>query len=327
MTAKPTTPSLLLTFDIEDWFQVENFKDWIPYTSWDNQESRVERSTHRILDLLDTVYNRPISPCDDHLAPERRDASTIKATFFVLGWIAERFPKLVAEIHARGHEVASHGYGHALANQMDNHELAMDLRRSKECLEDIISTEVSGYRAPSFSISDAVLHHIQGAGYRYDSSFNDFAMHDRYGTCSVCQGAKRNNGTAIDITPDFYEIPISNLKWARVTIPLGGGGYFRLMPFFLYREGVRRIISRKQVYVMYLHPWEFDPNQPRVISAPWAYRFRHSVNQSRTQPRLKKLIEAFPACEYLTCRQYIARSSPPTKTLTADARNTLTVNH
>lgn len=328
MVANSTTPSLLLTFDVEDWFQVENFKTWIPYTSWPNQESRVVRSTHRILDLLDAVRDSPpFPPCDTPHTPEHSSSSAVKATFFVLGWVAERFPELVVEIQSRGHEVASHGYGHALANQMRSEALAVDLRRSKKVLEDIIGAEVCGYRAPSFSLSDAVLRQIQDAGYRYDSSFNDFALHGRYGASKVCQRAVRRNGMAVDIAPGFYEIPISNYKWGRFTIPFGGGGYFRLMPFALYRKGVQRIIARQQSYVMYLHPWEFDPEQPRVNAASWAYRFRHSVNQGRALPRLKKLIEAFPACEYLTCRQYISRSASSIKSLAVDEYTTPAVNH
>jgi polysaccharide deacetylase family protein (PEP-CTERM system associated) len=305
--------SLLLTFDVEDWFQVENFKDWIPCTSWNDQESRVVRNTHRILDLLDTVIRLPSSPGRD-------GDPRIKATFFVLGWIAERFPKLVAEIHARGHEVASHGYGHALANQMGIKALAKDLRRSKEKLEDIIGMEVLGYRAPSFSISDAVLDQIQKAGYLYDSSFNDFALHGRYGACDACRRAELRNSIAIEIEPNFYEIPISNYKWWGMTIPFGGGGYFRLMPFLLYRVGVRRIIARQQSYVMYLHPWEFDPGQPKVTAASLGYRFRHSVNLKRTLPRLRKLIGFFASCEFLTCREYIARASSPPRPQTSSAR-------
>jgi polysaccharide deacetylase family protein (PEP-CTERM system associated) len=301
---------MLLTFDVEDWFQVENFKDWIPFASWENQESRVVQSTHRILDLLDTVRQPSSSLGNTAIDLGRPGALAVKATFFVLGWIAERFPELVVEIQARGHEIASHGYGHALANQMEGDALAMDLYRSKVILEDIIGAEVSGYRAPSFSISDAVLNQIREAGYRYDSSFNNFAYHGRYGTCDACQKAARRRGIAIDIAPGFCEIPISNFKWVGATIPLGGGGYFRLMPFPLYREGVRRIIAREHAYMMYLHPWEFDPMQPRDSAAPWAYRFRHTVNLSRTLPRLRRLIESFASCEFLTCREYLACVSP-----------------
>ncbi len=313
MPAKPATPSLLLTFDIEDWFQVENFKAWIPYRSWENQESRVVRSTHRILDLLDTVKLTTASSCDDAQVLGDRMASSVKATFFVLGWIAERYPALVAEIQARGHEIASHGYGHKMANQMRSEALVKDLRRSKECLEDIIGEEVLGYRAPSFSISDAVLKQIQKTGYRYDSSFNDFAYHGRYGDCHACRKAIRRNGSVINIAADFYEIPISNFSWKGVTVPWGGGGYFRLMPFLLYREGIKRILASTNSYVMYLHPWEFDPEQPRLPQASWAYRFRHRVNLKKTLSRLQKLIETFSSSEFISCRQFIEQTNPVMK--------------
>jgi polysaccharide deacetylase family protein (PEP-CTERM system associated) len=172
----------LLTIDVEDWFQVENFKKYIPFSSWSSYELRVEKNTHRILDLLDSAsFKFQVS------------SLKISATFFVLGWLAERLPHLVREIHSRGHEVASHGYCHNLCNEQSHEDLKADLCDSKSLLEDIIGNQVYGYRAPSFAINNDILKIIEDCGYLYDSSYNSFSMHGRYGQVSL----SRNGTTGI----------------------------------------------------------------------------------------------------------------------------------
>ncbi len=176
--------TILLSFDVEDWFQVENFKSYIDFSTWNSFELRVEKSTHKILDLLDSFSLQP------------------KATFFILGWIAEKVPQLVREINLRGHEVASHGMLHHLCTQLSRDKLLADLIYSKSMLEDIIGERVYGYRAPSFAISDKILPIINDAGFLYDSSYNSFDRHDRYGKIGL--EAKKQHGIAYQINNNLY---------------------------------------------------------------------------------------------------------------------------
>ncbi len=273
--------NILITVDVEDWFQVENFKTWIPFSSWPNRELRVEKNTHNLLDLLDFR----------------------QATFFILGWIAERLPGLVREIHARGHEVASHGYNHRMCNQESPDILKKDLTESKKRLEDIIGSAVTGYRAPSFSINENVLKIIEGCGYQYDSSFNSFAMHGRYGNVDLSLSQKE--GIAVKVSKQFYEIPVSNLNIGKSVFPLGGGGYFRLIPFPLFKQGIRKILKQEKTYLFYMHPWEIDPDQPRVKEASASYKFRHYNNLKKTESKLSALFETFGYARFMTCRQYL----------------------
>ena len=274
--------TILITIDVEDWFQVENFKSLIPFSSWPSREFRVEKNTRQLLDILG----------------HRR------ATFFILGWIAERLPGLVRDIHDQGHEVASHGYHHNLCNQQSGKELEKDLADSKKRLEDIIGASVVGYRAPSFSINDDVLKMIESCGYRYDSSFNSFAMHDRYGKVDLSQNKRK--GIAVQISRNFHELPISNLRMGNRVFPLGGGGYFRLIPFPLFKMGIRQILKNDGAYLFYMHPWELDPGQPKVSDAPPSYKFRHYTNLKRVQSKLSGLFKAFRQSEFVTCRDYLA---------------------
>ena len=181
----------LLTIDVEDWFQVENFKEYIPFSSWSSYKLRVEKNTLRLLDLLDSVsFKFQVS------------SFKIRATFFILGWIAEKLPNLVREIQSRGHEIASHGYSHNLCIKESPERLRSDLLKSKKLLEDITGTQVYGYRAPSFSIDNNVLKIIEDSGYTYDSSFNSFGMHSRYGHIDLSSGKK--TGIAYRISDTFY---------------------------------------------------------------------------------------------------------------------------
>jgi polysaccharide deacetylase family protein (PEP-CTERM system associated) len=290
----------LLTFDVEDWFQVENFRQSIPVSSWPDFQLRVERSTHHILDLIDATTDDAPAAAGESVSIR---GSRYGATFFVLGWIAERLPRLVREIQKRGHEVASHGYGHKLCRQEGMRSLEQDLTHSRKLLEDITGSPVWGYRAPSFSVDPEVLKVVEGCGYRYDSSFNSFALHDRYGDLDL-RGYPRC-GMAARVSREFFELPISNLERGRLVFPWGGGGYFRLIPFRLYAWGLRLILQKKGGIVFYLHPWEVDPDQPRVRNVSLKNRFRHYVNLRSNLSKLKRLMTAFSDCRFLTCEEYL----------------------
>lgn len=358
---------ILLTIDVEDWFQVKNLKSAIPFESWPTRELRVEKNTHRILDLLDEaslersaisfqlsdeerITDNGEQPKDNVLPQAERSSSEailqppprIHATFFVLGWLAERLPHLVREIKDRGHEVASHGYGHELCSQCSSDDLKEDLAKSKKLLEDIIGARVYGYRAPSFSISDDILQLIAEAGYQYDSSYNSFTMHGRYGKISL-NGSGRK-GIAYKISPGFYELPVSNLTLRKplsspcpvkffekdseanltgelsalsseqsrssFVLPWGGGAYFRLIPGPLFRMGVREILRRQQAYLFYMHPWEVDPEQPRPEGTKAFARFKHYTNLSRTEGKLRSLLQKFSECSFVSCHEYLQPSQP-----------------
>jgi len=294
--------SILLTIDVEDWFQVENFKQWISFSSWSSYELRVEKNTHRLLDLFDTFVSTQ--------NPKPGTRNQITATFFILGWIAERLPHLVREIHNRGHEVASHGYNHNLCSECSSEDLKTDLINSKKLLEDIIGDRVYGYRAPSFAISNNILKIIQDCGYLYDSSYNSFALHGRYGKISLNDIEKKGIAVQISKTQNpkskiLYELPISNLKLGKHVFPLGGGGYFRMIPFLIYKLGVQTILKKDKAYLFYMHPWEIDTEQPKVRKASYQYKFRHYLNLNKTASRLSKLVDTFHQSRFITCRQYL----------------------
>ena len=302
--------SILLTIDVEDWFQVENFKQSIPFSSWSSHEFRVEENTRRLLDLFDStdlepfsqssVYSHELSAASDD--PDNHGHP--RATFFTLGWLAERCPQLVREIHSRGHEVASHGLYHNLPGECSPADYKTDLADSRKLLEDIIGDKVYGYRAPSFAINDDVLKTIEDSGYVYDSSYNSFGSHGRYGHLNKTGRGKR--GIALQISSEFCELPVSNMNVMNRVLPWGGGGYFRLMPFLLFRLGVSSILKQEDAYLFYMHPWEIDPDQPRVHDAPLSYRFRHYVNLRSTYSKLTKLMNDFNHCRFITCRQYLS---------------------
>jgi polysaccharide deacetylase family protein (PEP-CTERM system associated) len=331
------TKYFLITIDVEDWFQVENFKPWIPLSTWDSRELRVERNVNRLLDLFDAVTLKPSEPStchsplntisrsvendgqdsrcqeDNNIEPtpiynklrttDDRHARKVQATFFILGWIAERLPSLVREIRSRGHEVASHGYNHDLPSKISGEELQRDLIKSKKVLSDITGNPVYGYRSPSFAVSDEILKTIQDSGFRYDSSYNSFSRHGRYGQISL-NGYGRK-GIAHKLSDNFYEIPISNLMISRQILPWGGGGYFRLTPYRLFRLGVQRILKMDGAYLFYVHPWEIDPDQPKVNSASFNCKLRHYTNLNKAKIRLKRLIENFSQHRFVTCSEYL----------------------
>jgi polysaccharide deacetylase family protein (PEP-CTERM system associated) len=340
---------ILLTVDVEDWFMVENFKPWIPFSSWSTYELRVERNTHQLLNLFDSIElkahssklkadNQEVTDyklsamsdelvCDSkpkagirkrvssnqHTTSNNRHPSLLasqlpaerrpKATFFVLAWIAEKLPNLIREIHARGHEIASHGCNHRLSNQIAQDVLETELSYSKKVLEDIIGKSIYGFRAPSFSINDETLKTIQASGYLYDSSYNSFSMHRRYGEVDLNQNKRK--GIGIKISNNFYELPISNLKMMKRIVPFGGGAYFRLAPLVLFKLGVQHILKKDKAYLFYMHPWEIDPKQPRMNQVSRFYKFRHYHNLDKTLSRLGNFLKSFSSCRFSTCCQYL----------------------
>ncbi len=275
--------TILITVDVEDWFQVENFKPYISFADWTDKEIRVEKNTYSLLDFF--------------------AKSKIKATFFILGWIAERIPQLVQAIHSQGHEVASHGYNHKLCLQQPTKDLKKDLVTSKNLLESIINFPVYGYRAPSFSINNNTLQLIEECGYLYDSSFNSFGMNKRYGQIDSPSNDKK--GIASQFSDSLYELPISNIKFGKRIFPWGGGGYFRLIPLPLFNKGVQYILKKEQAYLFYLHPWEIDLKQPIVKEASKLFKFRHYVNLDKTLSKLSTLIQSLKQCQFTTCYQYL----------------------
>ena len=258
-----------LTIDVEDYFQVSALAPHFDRGDWHRVPCRVERNIDIVLGLL--------------------DESGAKATFFTLGWIAERYPQLVRRIVAEGHELASHGYGHQRATDQHRAEFSEDICKAKALLEDLAGVEVKGYRAPSFSVGKRnpwAFDCIAEAGYRYSSSVYPI-RHDHYGA----PDAPRFPHESRD---GLLEIPVTTARVLKTNLPAGGGGYFRLMPYALSRSLIRRVNEVDgRPAVFYFHPWELDPDQPRVPGTSLKTRFRHYVNLHRTEPRLRSLLRDF----------------------------------
>jgi len=266
-----STPTITnaLTIDVEDYFQVSAFAPYIARADWDRRECRVERNVDRILALL-----------DEH---------DTEATFFTLGWIAERYPQLVRRIAEQGHEVASHGYGHERASDLDRAAFGADIGRAKGVLEDLTGAEVAGYRAPSFSIGPGnlwALDMLAQTGHRYSSSIYPI-RHDHYGMPDAPRFAHR-------VADGLIEIPITTLRLFNRNLPSSGGGYFRLLPYALSRWMLRQVnVADGQAAVFYFHPWEIDPEQPRIPGIDRKTRFRHYLNIHRMEARLQCLLRDF----------------------------------
>ncbi len=258
-----------LTIDVEDYFQVSAFAPHIARGDWDRRECRVERNVETILAML-----------------SRRE---VKATFFTLGWIAERYPQLVRRIVAEGHELASHGYGHERVTDLTPEAFDADIRRAKAILEDLAGSPVIGYRAPSFSIGASnlwALDFLGRAGYRYSSSIYPI-RHDHYGMPDAPRFAHRTDSGMI-------EIPPTTLRVLRRNLPSSGGGYFRLLPYAASRWMLRRVNEvEQQAAVFYFHPWEIDVDQPRIAGVGVKTRVRHYTNIDRMQARLHQLLGDF----------------------------------
>ena len=265
------SPRNVLTFDVEDYFQVSAFDAAGKRARWDGFESRVEQNTDRILRMLD-------------------DAS-VTATFFVLGWVADRHPAMVRRIAAAGHEIASHGYWHELVYRLTPFQFREDLRRAKRAIEEACGIKVEGYRAPSFSVTRRSLWALDvlvDEGYRFDSSVFPI-VRDRYGL----PGAPRQAHIITRSGGSIVEVPPSTVRAAGLTVPVAGGGYFRLYPYEWTRRAIAWLNSGEgQPAVVYLHPWELDPAQP-AQAGTLMNRFRHYVNLGQTQSRLRRLVEDF----------------------------------
>jgi polysaccharide deacetylase family protein (PEP-CTERM system associated) len=259
----------VLSIDVEDWFHAANLAAVVPPAAWDSCDLRVERNTMRMLEIL--------------------DASNVRATFFVLGWVAERSPKLVRTIAEAGHEVACHGHGHQLVYSLQPSEFRADVSRAKQYLEDLLGVPVRGYRAPSFSITDWAISILQELGFDYDSSVVPTIAHDRYGKLA---GIHAGRPVAL-LRDGFHEVCISCLRLGKRGIPWGGGGYFRLVPYALWIRGMRAILRSGRPYVFYIHPWEIDADQPRISGLTATQAFRHRVNLGRCEQRFRALAGAF----------------------------------
>jgi polysaccharide deacetylase family protein (PEP-CTERM system associated) len=258
-----------LSIDVEDYFQVSAFAPYVQRSSWDTMECRVERNVEQILTLL--------ADCG------------ARATFFTLGWIGERYPRLVRRIVEAGHELASHGFDHLRASEQGPDAFLADIRLAKAILEDVGGFEVRGYRAPSFSIGPSnrwSFDAIAEAGYRYSSSIYPI-RHDHYGVPDAPRFVH-------EVRPGLLELPIATTRMLRFNLPAGGGGYFRLLPYGVSRWWIRRINARdRQPAVFYFHPWELDAEQPRVPGVGAKARFRHYLNLRRMAPRLARLLRDF----------------------------------
>jgi polysaccharide deacetylase family protein (PEP-CTERM system associated) len=258
-----------LTIDVEDYFQVSAFAPYIRRDEWDARECRVERNVERILAML--------------------AARDVKATFFTLGWVAERYPQVVRQIVAQGHELASHGYGHERASDLTRAAFRDDITRAKKILEDLGRQPVQGYRAPSFSIGTGnlwALDELARAGYRYSSSIYPI-RHDHY-------GMPDSPRFAYPVASGLIEVPVTTLRVFSRNLPSSGGGYFRLLPYPLSRWMLRKVNrDDREAAVFYFHPWEIDPGQPRIAGIDAKTRFRHYVNIARMEGRLRQLLGDF----------------------------------
>jgi polysaccharide deacetylase family protein (PEP-CTERM system associated) len=258
----------IISVDVEDYFHVEAFAGVIPHATWRNYECRVERNTERILDLLDDCR--------------------VNATFFILGWVAERYPKLVHKISDRGHEPACHSYWHRLIYRLTPEEFRKDTLQAKNAIEQAAGVAIQGYRAPSFSITSRsrwALDVLAELGFRYDSSVFP-VRHDMYGV----PGAPRSPFRVETAFGPIVEFPMATFHWsAGPNFPVGGGGYLRMLPYWYTKAGVERVWREGLPVVSYVHPWELDPEQPR-LHGPWKSRLRHYTNLRGTEARLRKLL-------------------------------------
>ncbi len=279
-----------LTVDVEDYYQVEAFANVVRREDWTHWQPRVEKNTHRLLELF-----------------ARRN---VRSTFFILGWVAEQHPQLVRKIAAAGHEIACHSYQHQLIGTQTRPEFRADVRRAKALLEDLIGNEVVGYRAPTYSITQDTLWALDilvEEGFHYDSSIFPI-RHDRYGI----PGAERHLHIIRRPAGEIAEFPPSTVRIAGMNVPMAGGGYFRLMPYPVFRWGLRRINeSDHQPAIFMVHAWEVDPEQP-VIQGTRLNIWRHRNNLRRTEARLERLLGDFrfaPVREVLQLSEKVVEAS------------------
>ncbi len=337
-------PVSALTIDVEDYFQVSGFEDVVPRSSWGNFESRVGRETDRLLEILDDYQ--------------------VVATFFMLGWTAERQPALVRRIQAAGHELACHSYAHRLVYECTREEFREDTHRAKRLIEDLSGAAMIGYRAPSFSITRKSLWALEvlaEEGFLYDSSIFPI-LRDRYGIptaprfpfrvplngrrCSAIESVEpvellsedrggrnskneirnskmselipaetgRNNPITQQLDNSIVEFPPSTLRLLGLNLPIGGGGYLRMFPQWAFHRAINQIVDREEKpAILYIHPWELDPTQPRFRNGSWLSRFRQYVNLEETESRLRALLTRW--C-FTTLRGLLARlPDVPVRTL------------
>ncbi len=260
-----------LTVDVEDYFMVTAFSDVIKFEDWNRLEPRIEYNINKILELFGQ-YN-------------------VKATYFVLGWVAEKYPRLIRSIHSQGHEIACHSYNHRLVDSLTPSEFKEDVRKAKNILENIIGTSVKGFRAPSWSIRERsiwALDILREEGFIYDSSVFPI-YHDKYGF----PGAERFPHTIELKTGKIIEIPPSTTRFLKMNVPISGGGYLRLLPFRFIYAALNRINKNEgKPFVLYIHPWEIDPNQPS-LSGRVPSRLRHYINLRSTFSKLTTLVKEF----------------------------------
>jgi polysaccharide deacetylase family protein (PEP-CTERM system associated) len=260
-----------MTVDVEDYFHVSAFAGVVSPSQWNLYQSRVCRNTERLLGIFEEY--------------------DVRATFFMLGWVAERFPELVQRIHRGGHELASHSYDHGLVYDKTPTTFRQDLRRARVAIEQASGVAVTGYRAPSYSITDRSLWALDvliSEGYTYDSSIYPI-RHDRYGIPAW----PRHMHQVTRPEGSLWELPGSTVRRAGTNLPMGGGGYFRLLPYWWTRNGIRAINAiENRPAVFYLHPWEIDPDQPRLHGSAMS-RLRHYRNLDRTEARLRRLLGEF----------------------------------
>lgn len=258
-----------LTIDVEDYFQVSAFEHRISRADWDLISPRVVASTERMLELFADVG--------------------VRGTFFVLGWVAERFPKLIAKIHAAGHELASHGYSHELVYEITPQAFREDVKRSREAIGAATGVAVTAYRAPSFSICHRSLWALEilaELGFTVDSSIFP-VRHDRYGIPNAVPEPHRiatASGTILEFPPSVWSI-------GRFHLPIAGGGYFRLYPLSVTKRGIAAVLAKRRPFMFYLHPWEIDPDQPRMRQIEWRRRWRHRVGLRHTETKLRDLLK------------------------------------
>ena len=259
-----------LTIDIEEYFQVHNMETVVSRDDWSGFDSRVDLGTNRVLQIL--------------------EGSSVKATFFILGWIAEHHPELVRRIHANGHEIATHGYGHHLVYEQTPDEFRADLQRSLDILQNITGEKILGYRAPSFSIwaeSVWALDILQEFDLRYDTSIYpaEPLIHSRYGWPDAPKAPYL-------IREGLWEFPMTVVHWLGRDFPIGGGGWFRHYPYFLTKLGLNKVNKAGRPVMVYLHPWELDPDQPHLNTSQFK-QYLHYHNLSKTAGRLRKLLRDF----------------------------------
>lgn len=259
-----------LTIDVEDYYQVSAFEPYVNRSAWRSYECRLKSNMDRILEAM--------------------ESAGVKGTFFFLGWLAERYPELPRRVSELGYEIASHGYQHVQVSHQDRNEFRQDVDRTKKILEDVSGSAVVGYRAASFSIAetnDWARDILAETGHRYSSSIYPI-RHDRYGMHGAPRFACRLGSSGV------VELPVTTVDLFGRRLPAGGGGYFRLLPYFWAKWSISRVNSiDSKPAIFYFHPWELDPNQPRITGIDLRTKFRHYVNLKGTEKKLRRLLSDF----------------------------------